>query len=164
MVEIVGLDLWEWLKFKAKGDQPTRIRCGVADFSVENGLMRTNALVLDTVDTNIGGAGTIDFGTESLDLTLNPQPKDMSLVSFRGPIHIRGTLAKPEVKLDKANLTKRGVGAIVLGAINPLLALIPLIETGPGKNSDCGRLIQKAHEPAHKAEAGSTHGSAPLMK
>ncbi|MDP1637130.1 MAG: AsmA family protein [Candidatus Nitrotoga sp.] len=162
MVEIIGLDLWEWLRFKVKGDEPTQIRCGVADFSVKNGVMATNALVLDTMDTNIRGTGTIDFGKETLDLTLNPQPKDKSPVSLRGPIHIRGTLGKPEVQLDKVNLAKRGLGAILLGVINPLLALIPLIETGPGLDSDCGRLIQKAQEPApHKTAVGSKREAKP---
>ena len=162
MVEIIGLDLWEWFRFKMKGDQPTKIRCGVADFSVKEGVMKANALVLDTVDTNIGGTGTIDFGKETLDLTLNPQPKDKSPVSLRGPIHIRGTLANPDVQLDKVNLAKRGLGAVLLGIVNPLLALIPLIETGPGLDSDCGRLIQKAQEPApHKTAVGSGHGPAP---
>ncbi|MDQ3267427.1 MAG: AsmA family protein, partial [Pseudomonadota bacterium] len=161
MVEIIGLDLWEWLKFKVKGDQPTQIRCGVADFGVKNGVMVANALVLDTVDTNIGGAGTIDFRKETLDLTLNPQPKDKSPVSLRGPIHIRGTLAKPDVQLDKVKLVERGLGAVLLGIINPLLALIPLIETGPGLDSDCGRLIQKTQEPApHRTAVGSKRGSA----
>ena len=161
MIEIIGLDLWEWLRFKVKGDQPTQIRCGVADFSVNNGVMAVNALVLDTVDTNIGGTGTIDFGKETLDLTLNPQPKDKSLVSFRGPIHIRGTLANPDVQLDKVSLAKRGLGAVLLGIVNPLLALIPLIETGPGLDSDCGRLIQKAKESVpHKTVVGSGHGPA----
>lgn len=162
MVEIIGLDLWEWLRFKVKGDEPTQIRCGVADFSVKNGVMAANALVLDTMDTNIRGTGTIDFGKETLDLTLNPQPKDISPVSLRGPIHIRGTLAKPDVQLDKVNLAKRGLGAILLGVINPLLALIPLIETGPGLDSDCGRLIQKAQEPApHKTAVGSKREAKP---
>jgi AsmA protein len=162
MIEIIGLDLWEWLGFKVKGDQPTQIRCGIADFSIKNGVMEANALVLDTVDTNIDGTGTIDFGKETLDLTLNPQPKDKSPVSLRGPIHIRGTFAKPDVQLDKVNLAKRGLGAVLLGVINPLLALIPFIETGPGLNSDCGRLIQKVQEPApHKTAVGSGHGPAP---
>lgn len=162
MVEIVGLDLWEWLRFKMKGDQPTQIRCGVADFSVKNGVMNANALVLDTVDTNIGGAGTIDFGKETLDLTLNPQPKDKSPVSLRGLIRIRGTLANPDVQLDKVKLAERGLGAVLLGIVSPLLALIPLIETGPGLDSECGRLIQKAQEPAlHKTAVGSRRESKP---
>ncbi|RFC34990.1 MAG: AsmA protein/hypothetical protein [Candidatus Nitrotoga sp. SPKER] len=161
MIEIIGLDLWEWLRFKMKGDQPTQIRCGVADFGVKNGVMEANALILDTVDTNIGGMGTIDFGKEMLDLTLNPQPKDKSPIALRGPIHIRGTLANPDVQLDKVKLVERGLGAVLLGIINPLLALIPLIETGPGLDSDCGRLIQKTQEPAsHKTAVGAKRGSA----
>ena len=34
-------------------------------------------------------------------------------------------------------------GAIALGIVNPLLALIPLIETGPGKDNDCAALLAK---------------------
>jgi len=40
-----------------------------------------------------------------------------------------------------------GIGisaAIALGAINPFAALLPLIETGPGKDSDCESLIARA--------------------
>jgi hypothetical protein len=34
---------------------------------------------------------------------------------------------------------------VLLAAINPVLALLPFIETGPGKDSDCGKLIAQAN-------------------
>lgn len=150
MMEIVGLDLWAYLNVKTKGDEPTVIRCGVADFGVKGGVMEVNALVLDTVNTNVGGTGSIDLRNERLALTLNPQPKHKSPVALRGPIHIAGTLAKPDVKLDKPTIAARGLGSLVLGIVNPLLAVIPLIETGPGMDSDCGKLIRDARQPAKK--------------
>jgi len=36
----------------------------------------------------------------------------------------------------------RALGALALGAINPLLALIPLIDAGPGEDSDCAQWLQ----------------------
>jgi uncharacterized protein involved in outer membrane biogenesis len=157
IIEAVGIDLWEMLKFKAKGDQPVQIRCGVADFGIKNGLMQTNILVLDTTDTNVIGNGSIDLGKEQLNLTLNPQPKDKSLISLRTPIHIRGTFAQPQIAPDKARLTLKGAGALALAVVNPLLAVVPLIETGPGADSDCGRLIQQANRPPEKTpNAGPT--------
>jgi len=41
----------------------------------------------------------------------------------------------------------------VLGAlINPLAALLPLIETGPGENADCQSLVAAAERTADAAK------------
>lgn len=144
LMEMAGLDLYEIVKFKLRGDKTIRIRCGVADFGVTGGVMQANALVLDTEDTNIRGGGTIDLRTEKLSLTLKPEPKDKSPIVLRGPLHVNGTLANARVTVDAGTIAARGLGALLLGFINPLLAVVPLIETGPGRDSDCGRLIQEA--------------------
>ena len=151
LMEIVGLDLFEALKFKIAGDKTVKIRCGVAGFRVEDGLMRARTLVFDTDDTIVEAAGSIDLGEERLDLTLHPQPKDFSPVALRSPIHIRGSFAEPRVDLDKGTIAARGLGALALGAVNPLLALLPVIETGPGRDSNCGQLIQDARALQPKA-------------
>lgn len=158
VMEMAGLDLYEIVKFKLKGDRIIKIRCGVADFGVQGGVMQANALVLDTEDTNIRGGGTIDLRAEKLALTLKPEPKDKSPIVLRGPLHVAGTLAKPTVTVDAATIAARGLGALLLGFINPLLAVVPLIETGPGRDSDCGRLIQEAQSRAGKP--GARPGSA----
>ena len=149
MMEYVGLDVFESLKFKIFGDKNVKIRCGVAGFGVRDGFMHARTLVFDTDDTIVEADGGIDLGGERLDLTLHPQPKDASLVALRSPIRVRGSFAKPEVDLDKGTIAARGLGALALGAVNPLLALLPVIETGPGKDSNCRQLIQetKVHPP-----------------
>ena len=144
MMEFAGLDLYEIVKFKLRGDRVIKIRCGVADFGVNRGVMQTNALVLDTEDTIVRGAGTIDLRTEKIALTLKPEPKDKSPIVLRGPLHVNGTLAKAKVSVDSGTIAARGLGALLLGFVNPLLAVVPLIETGPGKDSDCAQLIQQA--------------------
>jgi hypothetical protein len=37
----------------------------------------------------------------------------------------------------------RGAAALALGALNPILAIIPFVETGPGEDSDCGQLLRQ---------------------
>jgi AsmA protein len=155
ILEAVGIDLWEMLKFKVEGDKGVRIRCGVADFGVNNGVMQAEAVVLDTTDTKVTVTGDVNLGKETLDLTLHPQPKDMSLVSLRTPIHIRGSFANPKIVPDKTRLTARGLGAVALAVVNPLLALLPLVETGPGVDSDCGRLIAEARQSVDKPAAAA---------
>jgi uncharacterized protein involved in outer membrane biogenesis len=144
MMEMAGLDLYEIVKFKLQGDRVIRIRCGVADFGVSGGVMQANALVLDTEDTNIRGTGSIDLRSEKVALVLKPEPKDKSPIVLRGPLHLNGTLADAKVTIDTGTVAARGLGALLLGFVNPLLAVLPLIETGPGRDSDCGRLILEA--------------------
>jgi AsmA protein len=149
MMEKVGLHLWEILELKVTGDKLVKLRCGVADFDVKEGIMHTDALIFDTEVTTIVGTGSIDLRQEKLDLTLNQKTKNTSPVALRSPIYIRGSFAKPDVEVDKGRVAVRALGAIALGIVNPLLALIPLIDAGPGKDSDCGQLVRDARALPH---------------
>ena len=146
MMEKVGLHLWEILELKLTGDKLIKLHCGVANFDVKAGVMHADALVLDTAVTTIMGTGTIDLGQEKLDLTLSQKTKNTSPLALRSPIHVRGSLAKPDVEVDKGRVAARGLGAIALGLVNPLLALLPLIDAGPGKDSDCAQLVRDARQ------------------
>ncbi|MCK9984232.1 MAG: AsmA family protein [Azoarcus sp.] len=144
MMEMVGLHLWEILELQVTGDELVKLRCAVADFDVKEGVMNSRALIFDTEITTIIGTGTIDLGQEKLDLTLNQRTKDTSPVALRSPIHVRGSFARPEAGVDKGRVAARALGATLLGMVNPLLALIPLIDAGPGQDSDCAQLVREA--------------------
>ena len=73
-------------------------------------------------------------------------PKKKSIVVLRTPFDVGGTFADPSVTPDLGTLGARVGGAIALGLINPLLALIPLIETGPGHDEDCSALLAKVKD------------------
>ena len=144
MMEKAGLHLWEILQLKVTGDKLVKLRCGVADFDVKQGIMHADAAIFDTEVTTIVATGDIDLGEEKLDLTLNQKTKNTSPVALRSPIYVRGSLARPIVEVDKGRVAARGLGAIALGIVNPLLALIPLNDAGPGKDSDCRQLVLEA--------------------
>lgn len=150
LIEIVGLDGGEIIKFLVGGDRKTAIRCAVASFKVQDGLATSQTLVLDTVDTNIGGAGRVSLRDETIDLTLRPEPKDKSILAVRSPIHLGGTFSDPSVAVEKGPLALRAGAAILLGMVNPFAALIPLIETGPGTDSNCAELLASV-EKAQRA-------------
>jgi AsmA protein len=156
MMELAALDLWDVARLKLKGDEPVKIRCAIADFDVKDGLMQANALVFDTEVVNVGGSGSINLKNEQMDLTLKPEPKDRSIASLKSPLYLRGTFSKPEVGPDMGRLATRGAGAILMGILNPLLAVIPLLEEGKGKDSNCGKLIAEATSSARSAASGAT--------
>ncbi len=144
MMETIGLHLWEMLQLKVTGDKVIELNCAVTDFDVKQGIMKTKVMVLDTPVTTIIGSGDINMAQETLNLDLQPHTKVFSPLALHSPIYIRGKFSEPEVSLDKTKLVLRSTGALILGVINPFLAIIPLVDTGPGKNSECGRLIYEA--------------------
>jgi uncharacterized protein involved in outer membrane biogenesis len=158
LMELVALDLWDVARVKIKGDEEIDIRCAIADFGVKGGIAQTHAFVFDTTVTNVSGEGTIHLKTEEMNLTIKPQPKDRGIGSLRTPLHVRGTFGQPDVGPDMGRLAARGGGAIAMGILNPLLAIIPLLEEGKGKDSPCGELIAQANKSTKKqsSAAGGT--------
>ncbi len=159
LMEFLGLDGGEVIKFFLRGDRNVQLRCAAAAFDVKQGVMRSKVIVLDTTDTVVNGAGQISLADETLDLTLSPQPKDKSILSLRSPLKINGTFAAPTASPDKAALAGRlGLG-IALGAINPFLALLATIETGPGADADCTGSLAIASNPKLAAPISSRAAS-----
>jgi AsmA protein len=150
MMEKAGLHLWEILTLSLTGDKQVKLRCAVADFNVKAGVMQTEALVFDTQITTLLGSGSIDLAHEKLDLTLTPKTKATSPVALRSPIYVRGSFAQPQLSIDKGQVAARAAGAVALGLVNPLLALLPLIDAGPGQDSDCRQLVRDARAVPHK--------------
>ena len=142
MMEKAGLHLWEILQLSLSGDRRVKLRCAVADFDLRSGNMQARTLILDTEITTIIGGGSIDLAQERLDLTLDQRTKATSPLALRSPIHVRGSFARPEVGVDKLRVAARAVGAVTLGIVNPFLAMIPLIDAGPGQDSDCAQLVR----------------------
>ncbi|HUQ75235.1 MAG TPA: AsmA family protein [Burkholderiales bacterium] len=144
MMELVALDVWGVAKAKLQGDEAIDIRCAIADFAVKDGIMNTNAFVFDTQVVNVSGEGHINLKTEQLNLKLNPEPKDRSIASLNSPLYIRGTFGAPKVAPEWKRVGAKGVGAVVMGVLNPLLAVLPLMKDGKDKDSPCAQLIAAA--------------------
>ncbi len=158
LLEFMGLDGGEVIKFLLSGDRTVQLRCAAAAFDVKQGLMSSRAIVLDTSDTLITGDGQISLEKETLDIVLKPQPKDVSILSLRSPLRIGGTFADMTAGPEKTALAGRAGLALLLAAINPLLALAATIETGPGQDANCADVLKQA------AQAKSSPGPAAARK
>lgn len=149
LVEGLGLDVAEAIRLFVGGDRSVRLRCAVMDLQAQDGVLRPRSMVIDTTDTQLIVDGSMSLREETLDLTLHPLPKDFSPLALRSPLHLRGSFKEPRIALDKKFALRGGAAAILGALINPLAALLPLIESGPGKNADCDALIAAArvHSP-----------------
>jgi AsmA protein len=160
MMELVALDLWDVAALKLKGDEQIPIRCAIADFAVKQGLMQTNAFVVDTSVVRVDGGGVVNLKNEQMDLRLSPKPKDNSIASLNSPLFVQGTFSDPKVSPDVGKLAAKGVGAVVLGIINPLLAVLPLFKEGKAEDSNCGQLIAQAASEKKSAATSSGRSAA----
>jgi len=156
LMELVALDLWKIARVKLRGDKQIDIRCAIADFGIKDGVMQANALVFDTSVVNIDGGGSINLKNEEMDLKLKPRPKDGSIASLRSPLLVRGTFSEPNVGPDMGKLTAKAAGSIALGILNPLLAILPLMQEGSGKDSNCVELIAQATSSSRSSASGAT--------
>jgi uncharacterized protein involved in outer membrane biogenesis len=138
LLELAGLDVAESIKFLLGRDKSVDVRCAYADFAVDDGVMHSRALAVDTSDTVITGDGTMDLRQERLDLTLRPRPRDISPIALRVPLEVGGTFKDPSFHPKVGPLATRVAIAGALYAIAPPAALLALIETGPGGKVQCG--------------------------
>jgi uncharacterized protein involved in outer membrane biogenesis len=143
-IVLTNLDLARAVELLLRGDANSPIRCIVANFVSDNGIVDAKTLVIDTGAEKILGEGKIDFRNELYDLRLKAQSKRPSLIALRGPIAIDGSFKNPNVHPETAQLAARVGTSIALGALNPLAALVPLIDLGGASDANCRALIEEA--------------------
>ncbi|CAN5292770.1 AsmA family protein [soil metagenome] len=141
LLEEAGLNVADVILTKIVGDKQVKLNCMASDFVVNKGVMQTRSFVLDTEDAVLEIEGSIDLAQEQLGLTIKPRSKGLRLISFRAPIYVRGSFDHPEVTVDAAVLARKAGTALVLAAVAPVAALLPLIKAGPGESSECAALI-----------------------
>ena len=157
LLEEMGLNVGNIIVTKLFGDKQVQLNCLAADFNVNKGVMQTQVFVVDTAEAIIRVDGGISLANEQMDLTIRPETKALRLFTLRAPLYVRGPFSKPDVSVDKGVLAMKAGGAAVLAAVAaPVAALLPLINTGPGENSDCGRLVALAKEKPTAPPPGKT--------
>jgi hypothetical protein len=87
----------------------------VADYTIEEGVISTKALILDAEHITVTGGGTIDLGQEKVDYFFLPKKKTL-FIKKADPVNIEGSLNDPKVKTipwKSAAITAGKVGGII---------------------------------------------------
>jgi uncharacterized protein involved in outer membrane biogenesis len=146
-----GLNMGKVVTLLAGGDKDIVIHCGGAVFDVKNGRGQSTLFVVDTEQTQVLGDGWFNLDNEQFDLTVAPKPKEAGIFSLRTPVRVYGTFSDPNFELKKGPLVARGAAVAALATAAPIAALIPLIETGPGEQTDCGKVRQSTQAATKQA-------------
>ncbi|HZO22906.1 MAG TPA: AsmA family protein [Steroidobacteraceae bacterium] len=158
--ELTGIDIARGLGLLlAHNQQETGIRCGVANFQAQNGVLNAKDIVFDTDTVLVTGKGDIDLRNEKLNLTMNGQPKKFRFFRIKSPIALGGTLRKPSIGLKPGNTPAQAGVAVALGTLlTPVAAALAFIDPGLAKSADCSALLDEAKghgAPVKQAEVSN---------
>lgn len=146
LLEEMGLNIGNVIVSKLFGDKQVRLNCMASDFTVSNGLMQARTFTLDTEEAIINIDGDINLNQEELDLVINPKSKGLRIISLRSPLYVTGPFSKPDVGVDKGVLALKAGGAVVLGVLAPVAAILPLINMSSEQQTDCAALLQSIQQ------------------
>jgi len=145
LIEASELDVARVIPLFFGSDKSTKIRCGIVDFEVADGILTSEIFVFDTENSTLLGDMNIDMKDERINAKLEAEPKDGSPLSAQTPLIVSGTLQNPSVGFDAKKGLARGAAAITLGALlTPFAAILAFVDTGDGEDSNCSALITKA--------------------
>jgi len=144
LMEIVGLNVGNYVVGKLFGDDEVKINCAAANLQVNNGLASSRLFVFDTENAIINITGTTNFANERLDLSINPDSKGIRIITLRSPLYVRGTFKNPDAGVKAGPLIARGAAAVALGAVvAPAAALLALISPSDNDDNQCTRVLQQ---------------------
>ncbi len=151
--ELTGINVSKGLGLLlTKGDEKVAIRCGVAQFKIDDGVMNAENITFDTQDVLIKGSGNINLGPEELHLEIKGEPKKIRFTRLRTPIEVRGHLADPSFGVNVPSTIKQGAVATALGALmTPVAAIIAFVDPGLAKDQNCAAMIAEADSKGPKA-------------
>jgi hypothetical protein len=139
-----------------EGENDLRLNCVVMRLPVKDGVVGTDAVLVDTAAVTVGVSGTVDLRDEALDLKMTPQAKRTSLMSLAVPLHIGGTLAEPTVGPDPLG-TAVGAAKIAGMFLNPLVAgAVIVLDSEMTDQNPCVAALEKPGTKSKKREAPSS--------
>jgi uncharacterized protein involved in outer membrane biogenesis len=167
--ELLGVNAANGLYLLLSKDQrETDLRCAVASFDVENGIMSVDNAVFDTSVVRATGKGSINLAHETLDLRLDGQTKKPRLLRIWAPITLKGTFLQPKPGIDAGKAAGQvGIAVAVAAVLAPLAAVLPFVEPGLAKDADCAGLIGEAKAqgaPVKASAITSATAQAPQKK
>ena len=116
LIDLVFWDVVGWAWKKTTDVRYYDFVCGVADYTIEEGVISTKALILDAEHITITGGGTIDLGGEKVEYFFVPKKKSLKIIQKADPVNIEGSLNDPKVKTipwKSAAITAGKVGGII---------------------------------------------------
>lgn len=144
LMEILGLNVGNYIVGQLFGDDEVRVNCAAANLDLVNGVARPQIFAFDTENALINITGTASMASEQLDLTIDPESKGVRIVTLRSPLYVRGSFKNPQAGVKPGPLIARGAVAAALATlVTPAAALLALISPSEGEQNQCQTILSQ---------------------
>ncbi|HEM6718018.1 TPA: AsmA family protein [Citrobacter koseri] len=144
LMEIVGLNVGNFIVGQIFGDDEVRVNCAAANLDIVNGVARPQIFAFDTENALVNVTGTASFASEQLDLTIDPESKGIRIITLRSPLYVRGSFKNPQAGVKAGPLIARGAVAAALATlVTPAAALLALISPSEGDANQCRTILSQ---------------------
>jgi hypothetical protein len=104
-------------------NDPSLVNCAVARFSLSDGIMKQDAILIDTSEIRVIGDGSVSFKDESFDFYLVPKAKKAAFISAAIPVSLKGTFDDFDLDIKSADITK----SLFRNTMNVVFLGLPLL-------------------------------------
>lgn len=157
MLDLAALNVGSIIVGKLFGDtKEVNLRCAVADFTVVDGVAQSRVVKMSTDDAVIEATGTIDLGTEAMNMRIKPESLEWKFFSLRTPLYVKGTFGNPDVGVEPGPLLLRAGAAVVAAVAAPAaLALVPVTVPAADDDTYCKPLLDLGKAPVKPGAEGA---------
>ena len=124
------------------------VDCAVIVMEIENGVARSQQIVIGTPTLVIDGHGKVELVEDRMNIVLIPRPKHPRLGTVHVPVLISGRIEKPTVGLDWIDVFPRLGIETATALIEPLLASLPFDGLAEEERAACRRSLEPIEAPA----------------
>ncbi|MEN8762155.1 MAG: AsmA-like C-terminal region-containing protein, partial [Thiogranum sp.] len=152
-LDLLFVDIVGWASERVK-QRYLDINCAIADYSIRQGLVTTNAFFMDTENITIAGEGTVDLGREQVDYTFIPRKKSRLILKAE-PVKIRGALNDPSIEAIPVKSAALTFGTLIFAPyVFAGMAAADyahgMLDKGKGDSSVCANYEKDLHRARDK--------------
>ncbi len=97
IADLIGADAIDFMAAVPRLRKDQKLACFAARFSFEEGIGKSQLIYIDTPSSRSRGAGTVNLPEETIDLVIQPKPKD-ARVGGSSAITLKGPLRNPSLR------------------------------------------------------------------
>lgn len=144
LMEILGLNVGNFVIGQIFGDDEVRVNCAAANLDINSGSVHPQIFAFDTQNALINVTGNLSLASERMDLTIDPESKGLRVITLRSPLYVRGTFKNPDYGVKPGPLIVRGAVAAALATlVTPAAALLALISPSEGSANQCNVILSQ---------------------
>lgn len=162
LIDMASADLLKLLSPFGSREKGIGINCLVGRYTIRRGRLRSLVTLFDTTRASVQGKGSANLANETLDFSLVPHAKEVSVMALLVPVKITGPFAAPSVYPDAEGIARGAVG-VVTGVVTGTAGVIGSVFGGIVGDTSARPASTASNNPCVAALSGTPPAVGPAL-